>query len=139
MGLIRSLRILVNENIPDAVLDDAISHYSRGHMYDSMLQEYGSYLDTTIQQVINAGPLPNKPLVVLKFSENEYRNRLFKFQMSWDEAKMVNSTYNTIYKKLRSLSSMGTLHESEKGLHYLHLDDPELVIQSILEQVRRYR
>ncbi len=135
-GIMRSLRILVNENIPHNVLNDVISHYSRGDVYDAMIQEYGSSLDTSIQQVQDAGPFPNRPLTILSYSEIDYRNRLYKFQMSWDEARMVNRVYATIFRKAANLSPRGKLRQSGKGLHYLHLDDPQLVTESIQQQLR---
>lgn len=138
-GIMRSLRILVNENIPHNVLDDVISHYSRGDVYDVMIREYGSSLDTSIQQVQDAGPFPNRPLTILRYSENDYRNRLYKFQMSWDEARMVNRVYAAIFRKAANLSPRGILRQSEKGLHYLHLDDPRLVTESIQQQLRLTR
>ncbi len=138
-GIMRSLRILVNENIPCDVLDDVISHYSRGDVYDAMIQEYGSSLNTSIQQVQDAGPFPSRPLTILRYSEKDYRNRLYKFQMSWDEARMVNRVYSTIFRKAAGLSPRGTLRQSQKGLHYLHLDDPQLVIESIQKQLRLSR
>ncbi len=139
LGITRSLRILVNGNIPGPVLEDVISHYSRGDMYTAMLEEYGKHLDTSIRQVKEAGTFPARPLTVLRYSEKQYRNRLFKFQMSWDEAKMVNGVYRTIFRETARLSPQGKIQESDEGLHCLHLDDPELVIEAILEQVRRHR
>jgi len=138
-GIMRSLRILVNENVPCDVLNDVISHYSRGDVYDAMIREYGSNLDTSIQQVQDAGPFPNRPLTILRYSENNYRNRLYKFQMSWDEARMVNHVYASIFRKAANLSPHGILRQSEKGLHYLHLDDPRLVTENIQQQLRLTR
>ena len=84
--------------------------------------------DQTMDQVLNAGPFPDVPLVVLTGGKQFLVGA--RFYEVWFETQ----------KSLAALSSDSTHTVCNRCGHYIHKDDPKLVVaavKDIVQQVRR--
>lgn len=94
--------------------------------YRALDEEMASFQQSQ-SEVQNAGPLPNVPLAIV--SSNLVENFPPGFS-----ADTIKPTWDELQADLSKSATMPQVIAAESG-HYIHIDQPELVIQTIMEMV----
>jgi pimeloyl-ACP methyl ester carboxylesterase len=85
----------------------------------------------------NSGGFPAVPLKVLVHQSDIMRDALVRSgDLSRDEADKVENLWQELMRAHASLSPLGKVVAAETGSHLIHLAQPDIVIQTILEVVR---
>jgi predicted dienelactone hydrolase len=114
-------------------LNDAYKYVPENHQ--TMAAEF-AVIDETAAQVAAAGDLGNLPLVVISAPQgsNAFRDLTDDFPFeAYDQAWMV------LQVELAELSTNSTQLMGQDAGHYIHLDEPKLVIESVQLVIGRVR
>jgi pimeloyl-ACP methyl ester carboxylesterase len=112
--------------------------YASESNYRTMLAEYRA-LDESIAQVQAAGPFPNVPLRVLHHCPECFVDELQGFQVPYDEAQTKEALWHELDLATAQLSPRGRVIAARKSTRYLHVLEPELVAQTVLELLDEVR
>lgn len=132
-GLLRlagqSVTIIANK-LPNEYRTIARSLGFQSKTYQALDEEMASF-QASQAEVRDAGPLPKVPLVVISSSFVE------DFPPGFSTGNL-KSIWDKLQADLANSSEAPQIIAENSG-HYIHLDQPELVIQSILEMIGRVR
>jgi pimeloyl-ACP methyl ester carboxylesterase len=121
-------------SLPPATRDTYIGVLlSNPAYFGTVSEQYASIQDNYDQvDAMNITSLGDIPLVVLSTDEMEVPD---SFALSTEEIHQVQAARDQAQADLARLSSRGTLVIVEESGHYIQLDQPQLVIDAILEVV----
>ena len=104
---------------------------TRPEYYESLYGEI-KLLDMTINEVVASKHLGNKPLMVVTAGRSfDSYARIPKFPV-----EEGNRIWLSLQNRLTTLSSMTTHVVSPHATHDIHMKDPQIVVNSILEIIR---
>ena len=102
------------------------------------LNEYLQARDPrNIVDLKNSGSVPSVPLRVLVHDAEIMRNAIMRHgDLSRDDADKVENIWQDLMRAYSALSSKGTIVQTSSGSHLIHLTQPDVVVQNILDVVK---
>lgn len=134
LGVQRWLRALPFDSGEPALRRTLVELYAADETYRTLLAEHAG-IEASAAQVLAAGALPDVPLVVLHHSPEAFLDELQFFQMSYDEAVTVERLFRALVDETAAAAPRGRVVTARKATRYLHMEEPELIAQLILELV----
>ncbi len=118
-------------DVPNSIREHVINNLANPQQATTSLREYREYIESAkiLSQSVNS----NLNVKILKHSSEAHRELLQKYEAPEDVANKVEDAWNEIAQKYANLSSRSQVIESKKGLFALHVEDPKLVVRTILE------
>lgn len=121
---------VISHKLPDDVQRMARSLGFQSRAYRALDEEMSAFQHSQ-SQVREAGPLPDLPLAVISSSLVE------DFPPGFS-ADTIKDTWDELQAELSTSATLPHIIAAQSG-HYIHLDEPDLVIQTIVEMVRLIR
>jgi len=113
-------------DLPDAVRLQLINYQTDQGMYKTVLREYESLLESSIQIAAEA-EFPDIPLCVLTRDKNVMSELSVSLGVPMDEAKLVEEEWYRQSESLLTLSPRSYLRYAEGADHNMHFTAPETV------------
>jgi len=136
-GIIRFFQATPYVSLPDDIKQLVVENYSRPELYAAMINEYRESLETSIDEVKKAGPMPGVPITVIGHSPKLFMKELMTYTLSWDEADHIDSIWNDMYDEIAKSSPRGRVIRAAKSTHNMHIDEPELLVTAVKEILGR--
>ena len=121
------------ENIRDGILEFNINP----NLYKAVLSEINNWYDDALE-IKAMGDFPNIPLQILARDPKYSMELQIDEGIPYEEAKIFEDTWNYLIWEQANLSNKSEFHIVDKASHSIHLDKPEVVINTIRELIRNF-
>jgi pimeloyl-ACP methyl ester carboxylesterase len=103
--------------------------------YQAALNEYAQLHDPRNNvDLKNSGDFPSVPLRVLVHNSQKMRDDIMRHgDLSRDEAEQVERLWQELMRAYGALSPLSKIIEADTGSHHMHLVQPEVIVQTILD------
>ncbi len=120
--------------LPDKIRKNITAFYLNSISMKTLVREMKA-MKKSYDQIRNTGSLGKIPLVVIKHGINDSRfNNLTK-----EKKERIESLFNEVQLETSKLSDNGKLITADKSGHYIHIDQPDLVVETaknIIEEIK---
>ncbi len=148
LGLLRLFRpfvetkLLSNQSTLPATVREVIwQHLALPKAYNAILSEYEqNRTPANSSEVRSAGTFPQVPLKVIYHSPHKMvRELLSNRGLQRDDAEEVEQIWQQLARAYVRLSPHGEWIVAQRSGHYIHLDQPELVVEEVRQMVLALR
>lgn len=120
--------------LPDKIRKNIIAFYFNSFSMKTLVREMKA-IKKSYAQIRNTGTLRKISLIVIKHGINTSRfNNLSK-----EKKERIESLFNEVQLETSKLSGNGKLITAEKSGHYIHIDQPDIVVEiakNIIEEIK---
>ncbi len=132
----QSIPFYYYKNYDKATENDILSHFTQLTTYQAMLEEYTIYRDqSNLRNALQEHAFPRIPVQLLLHGSKIMTDEIVNFGgLTTAEAVKIDTLWKSIMEHHYGLlSDIYSVKTSEKSGHYIHLTDPELLIECIRE------
>ncbi len=148
LGLMRFCRHLIETNLlayqsalPATVREVIWQHFTLPKAYTAILSEYDqNATPANSSDIRNAGAFPQVPVKVIYHSPRRMVRDLMRYRgLQRDDAEQVEQIWQQLARAYVRLSPHGEWIVAQESGHYMHIDQPELVMDEVRQLILRVR
>jgi pimeloyl-ACP methyl ester carboxylesterase len=137
-GLMRLFRFVPYLNVPKKIKRFVINHYSSMRAYKAMINELENWR-TSVDQINTLSSFPDVPLKILFPATEATIKSWVAYKMPEDLARRMEKLHEDLAKNMLTYSSKSELIMIPDTSHAIHLDQPELVAEKIINTIYEVR
>lgn len=137
-GLMRLFRFTPYQNIPKKIKRLVINHYSSQRAYKAMLSELENW-KSNVEQIGKMSSFPDVPLKILFPSSDATIKNWMSYKMPEKLARDMEKLHLTLAENMLGYSSKSEMIRVPDTTHALHLDQPELVAEKLIQLIYELR
>jgi pimeloyl-ACP methyl ester carboxylesterase len=138
IGLMRLFRFVPYLNVPKKIKRLVINHYSSLRAYKAILNELENWR-LSVEQLKSLPSFPDIPFKILFPATEATINSWTAFKVPEDLARKMEQLHEKLVKDMLAYSSKSELVVIPETTHAIHLDQPELVAEKIIQTIYELR
>ena len=138
LGLMRLFRFVPYLHVPKKIRRLVINHYSSQRAYNAILNELENWR-VSIDQLKNQPSFPDIPLKILFPATEATIKSWTAYKVPEDLARKMENLHEKLVKDMLAYSSKSELVVIPDTTHAIHLDQPELVAEKIIQTIYELR
>jgi pimeloyl-ACP methyl ester carboxylesterase len=138
LGMMRLFRFVPYLNVPKKIKRLVINHYSSQRAYKAILNELANWR-LSVEQIKNLPSFPDIPLKILFPATEATIKSWTAYKVSEELARKMEHLHEKLLKEMLSYSSKSELIVIPDTTHAIHLDQPELVAEKIIQTIYELR
>jgi len=138
LGLMRLFRFVPYLHVPKKIRRLVINHYSSQRAYHAILNELSNWRQSA-EQIKNLPSFPDIPLKILFPATEATIKSWTAFKVPEDLARKMEHLHELLAKDMLAYSSKSELIVIPDTTHAIHLDQPELVAENIIQSIYEIR
>lgn len=130
-GLSRTLRVIHMPGLPHDLVEPVRGFFSLRRTNSTMADEYIKGLGKSVEELTAERPFPPVPLIVLGYNADDLADKLYQFDLSYDEVERTVNAKRTALKRTAAISPRGVYIETAPGVDTIQLTDPGYLVRII--------
>jgi pimeloyl-ACP methyl ester carboxylesterase len=138
LGLMRMFRFVPYLNVPKKIKRYVISHYSSLRAYRAIMNELQNW-PVSVEQINNLPSFPDVPLKILFPASESTIKSWMAYKIPEPLARQMEQLHEDLVKNMMTYSSKSELIDIPDTSHAIHLDQPNLVAEKIIQTIYQLR